>query len=88
MPRADVDAAFFPEYVREPDVSTELDGERRELISGAVNQPHNAFPQIRRYAQEMPRHRYSCRSREGRLIAHPLRARAWPGPIDLRGPLF
>jgi predicted N-acetyltransferase YhbS len=70
MPRADADAAFLPEYVREPDVSPELDRELRELISGAFKQPHNAFFQIRRYAQEMPRHRYLFRSRAGRLVAH------------------
>jgi predicted acetyltransferase len=70
MPRADVDAALLPEYVREPDVSAALDRELCELISGAFNQPHNAFFQVRRYAQEMPRHRYLFRSREGRLVAH------------------
>jgi len=58
------------EYVREPDVSEVLDRELRELISGAFSQPHNAFFKERRYAQEMPRHRFLFRAGDGRLIAH------------------
>ncbi len=58
------------EYVREPAVSEELDRELRELISSAFFEPHNAFFQERRYAQEMPRHRFLVRSAEGRLVAH------------------
>ena len=58
------------EYVREPDVSEELDRELRALISSAFFQPHNAFFKERRYAQEMPRHRFLARSPEGQLLAH------------------
>jgi len=58
------------EYVREPDVSDALDRELRELLSGAFAQPHNAFFKERRYAQELPRHRFLLRSTEGRLLAH------------------
>jgi predicted acetyltransferase len=70
MQQADVDRQLIAEYVREPNVSPALDRELRELIRGAFHQPQNAFFELRRYAQEMPRHRYLMRSREGRLVAH------------------
>ncbi|HTA88282.1 MAG TPA: GNAT family N-acetyltransferase [Polyangiaceae bacterium] len=68
MPRAD--STLRLEHVREPDVSTALDRELIELISGCFDQPHNAFFRERRYAQELPRHRYILRSVEGQLVAH------------------
>jgi predicted N-acetyltransferase YhbS len=68
MPSADPSPRL--EYVREPDVSPALDRELRELISGCFNQPHAAFFKERRYAQEMPLHRYLLRSAAGRLVAH------------------
>jgi predicted acetyltransferase len=68
MPSADPSPRL--EYVREPDVSPALDRELIELISGCFNQPHNAFFKERRYAQEMPLHRYLLRSAAGRLVAH------------------
>jgi predicted acetyltransferase len=68
MTRADVSFRF--EYVREPDVGAELDRELIELISGCFDQPHNAFFRERRYAQEMPLHRYLVRSNAGALVAH------------------
>jgi predicted acetyltransferase len=58
------------EYVREPDVSELLDGELREFISSCFPQPQNAFFRDRRYAQEMPRHRYLLRDESGRLLGH------------------
>ncbi len=58
------------EYVREPAVSPALDRELIELISGCFYQPHDAFFKERRYAQELPLHRYLMRSAEGRLVAH------------------
>lgn len=58
------------EYVREPNVSDELDRELRALISSAFFQPHNAFFKERRYAQELPKHRFLARSAEGQLLAH------------------
>jgi predicted N-acetyltransferase YhbS len=58
------------EYAREPDVSSLLDRELRELISGCFDQPHNAFFRERRYAQEMPTHRFMLRSEGGSLVAH------------------
>jgi predicted acetyltransferase len=63
------DPSLRLEYVREPDVSSALDRELIELISGCFDQPHNAFFKTRRYAQEMPLHRYLLRS-EGQLVAH------------------
>jgi predicted N-acetyltransferase YhbS len=68
MPSADLSPRL--EYVREPDVSPAQDRELRELISGCFDQPHNAFFMERRYAQEMPLHRYMLRSAAGRLVAH------------------
>jgi hypothetical protein len=44
-------------YVREPDVSEQLDRELRELISGCFPQPRTPFFRERRYAHEMPLHR-------------------------------
>jgi predicted acetyltransferase len=70
MHRADTEPMFRIEHVREPDVSVGLDRELIELISGCFYQPHNAFFKGRRYAQEMPLHRYLVRSAEGRLVAH------------------
>jgi predicted N-acetyltransferase YhbS len=58
------------EYAREPDVSSPLDQELRELISGCFEQPHNAFFRERRYAQEMPTHRFMLRREGGPLIGH------------------
>jgi predicted N-acetyltransferase YhbS len=58
------------EYAREPDVSSQLDRELRELISSCFDQPHNAFFRERRYAQEMPMHRFMLRSDGGLLVAH------------------
>jgi predicted N-acetyltransferase YhbS len=58
------------EYAREPDVSGALDAELRELISSCFDQPHNAFFRERRYAQEMPLHRFMGRSEDGVLAAH------------------
>lgn len=68
MPRTESSVRL--EYVREPDVSAALDRELIELISGCFDQPHNAFFRERRYAQELPRHRYLLRSIEGQLVAH------------------
>jgi predicted acetyltransferase len=68
MPRADPTPRL--EYVREPAVSEALNRELIELISGCFTQPHDAFFRERRYAQEMPLHRYLLRSAEGRLMAH------------------
>jgi N-acetylglutamate synthase-like GNAT family acetyltransferase len=68
MPSAD--SSLRLEYVREPDVSSSLARELIELISGCFNQPHNAFFRERRYAQEMPLHRYLLRSSSGKLVAH------------------
>jgi predicted N-acetyltransferase YhbS len=68
MPRADPTLRL--EYVREPAVSEALNRELIELISGCFTQPQDAFLRERRYAQEMPLHRYLLRSAEGRLIAH------------------
>jgi len=68
MPRADPTLRL--EYVREPAVSEALNRELIELISGCFYQPHNAFFKERRYAQQMPLHRYMLRSAEGRLVAH------------------
>jgi predicted acetyltransferase len=68
MPESSPPPGF--EYVREPDVSDELDRELRDLLSGAFFQPHNAFFKERRYAQEQPRHRFLIRASEGRLLAH------------------
>jgi predicted N-acetyltransferase YhbS len=72
MPSAGRDASFnfLLEQVREPDVSTALDRELRALISGAFNQPRDAFFKERRYAQEMPQQRYMLRSTGGQLVAH------------------
>src|SRR4051812_7651515 len=70
MHRVDAAPLLPLEYAEEPDVSEALDRELRELISGAFNQPHNLFFKQRRYAQEMPRHRYLLRSLDGRLVAH------------------
>ena len=70
MHRADTEPTFRIEYVREPDVPVGLNRELIELISGCFHQPHNAFFKERRYAQEMPLHRYLVRSAEGRLVAH------------------
>ena len=58
------------EYAREPDVSSQLDRELRELISDCFDQPHDAFFRERRYAQEMPMHRFMLRSEGGSLVAH------------------
>ncbi len=58
------------EYVREPGVSVALDHELRELISSCFPQAHNAFFKERRFAQEMPLHRYLMRDAAGRLVAH------------------
>jgi predicted N-acetyltransferase YhbS len=58
------------EYAREPDVSAQLDRELRELISSCFDQAHNAFFRERRYAQEMPTHRFMLRSEGGALVAH------------------
>ncbi len=58
------------EYAREPNVSAALDRELRELISGCFDRPRQAFFRERRYAQEMPLHRYLLRAPDGRLVAH------------------
>jgi predicted N-acetyltransferase YhbS len=58
------------EYAREPDVSAELDRELRALISGCFDQPRNAFFRERRYAQEMPAHRFMLRREDGPLVGH------------------
>jgi predicted N-acetyltransferase YhbS len=68
MPPADLPLRV--EYVREPDVSERLDHELRELISGCFPQPRTAFFRERRYALEMPRHRYLMRDPAGRLVGH------------------
>jgi aminoglycoside 2'-N-acetyltransferase I len=68
MPVATAPLRF--EYAREPDVSPELDRELRELISSCFDQPHNAFFRERRYAQEMPAHRFMLRREDGPLVAH------------------
>ena len=68
MPEAT--APFRFEYAREPDVSPRLDRELRELISGCFDQPEQAFFRERRYAQEMPRHRFMLRGESGPLLAH------------------
>jgi predicted N-acetyltransferase YhbS len=68
MPEATAPVRF--EYVREPDVSPELDRELRELISSCFDQPHNTFFRERRYAQEMPTHRFLLRSESGSLVGH------------------
>ena len=59
-----------PEYIREPAVSERVDAELRELISGCFTQPSNAFFRERRYAHEMPLHRYLLRDSRERLVAH------------------
>jgi hypothetical protein len=58
------------EYVREPGVFESLDRELRELISGCFPQPRNAFFRERRYAHEMPVHRYLLRDGAARLVGH------------------
>ena len=58
------------EYVREPAVSAELDRELRELFSSCFPQPRTAFFRERRYANEMPLHRYLLRGPGGELLAH------------------
>ena len=58
------------EYAREPEISEQLDRELRELISGCFPQPRNAFFRERRYAHEMPLHRYLMRDGTGRLRGH------------------
>ncbi len=58
------------EYVREPGVSDALDLELRELISSSFPQPHNTFFKERRFAQEMPLHRWLMRDEASRLVAH------------------
>ena len=63
-------ASLRLEYAREPDVSELLDRELRELISGCFPQPHNAFFRERRYAHELPLHRYMLRGDDARLLAH------------------
>ncbi len=63
-------ASLRLEYTREPDVSAVLDRELRELLGGCFNQPWQAFFRERRYAQEMPLHRYLLRAPDGRLVAH------------------
>jgi GNAT superfamily N-acetyltransferase len=71
--RAPMSKAASPlelEYVREPDVPERLDRELRELISGCFPQPRNAFFSERRYALEMPGHRYLLRDEQGRLVGH------------------
>lgn len=57
-------------HVREPEVSSELDAELRRLLRACFPQPHNAFFLERRYAHEVPLHRYLVRDTEGRLVAH------------------
>ena len=69
-PMPDAQASLRLEYAREPDVSSQLDRELRELISSCFDQPHNAFFRERRYAQEMPMHRFMLRSEGGPLVAH------------------
>ena len=58
------------EYFREPEVSEQLDRELRELISGCFPQPRTAFFRERRYAHEMPLHRYLMRDESGSLVGH------------------
>jgi predicted N-acetyltransferase YhbS len=69
-PMPSAQASLRLEYAREPDVSSQLDRELRELISSCFDQPHNAFFRERRYAQEMPMHRFMLRSEGGSLVAH------------------
>ncbi len=68
MPSAD--PSLHLEYAREPDVSEALGRELIDLICASFTGPHNAFFKERRYAQEMPLHRYMLRSAEGQLVAH------------------
>ena len=68
MPDATAPLRF--EYAREPNVTAELDRELRELISSCFDQPHNAFFRERRYAQEMPSHRFMLRRQGGPLVGH------------------
>ena len=58
------------EYVREPNVTEQLDGELRALISGCFNSPEDAFLKHQRWVREMPLHRYLLRDEGGQLIAH------------------
>lgn len=69
-------ASFMPEsalsivYIQEPDVSEALDLELRSLLSVSFPQPSNAFFRERRYAHDVPRHRYLIRDLQDRLVAH------------------
>ncbi len=58
------------EYVREPNVSEQLDVELRALISSCFDSPEDAFLKHQRWVREMPLHRYLLRDASGRLVAH------------------
>jgi predicted N-acetyltransferase YhbS len=58
------------EYIPDVAVGPELDSVLRALLSTCFTQPHDVVFQHRRYAQEMPAHRWLIRDQAGKVVSH------------------
>jgi len=58
------------EYLPDSSVDDRLDRELRDLLTACFTDPDSAIFQERRYARELPQHRWVIRTSQGEIIAH------------------